>query len=134
MKSCVDASALVAILLDEPDALDLASQILASEPRLMSPVNYWEALVRARVLKGTTGVAEIEALIRHLEIEVTPVSADHAKLAARAAERYGKPNKARLNLGDCFAYALAVSEDACLVYKGNDFPETDVTRCGNLSR
>lgn len=126
MKACVDASALLAILLDESDSLDLASRILDAEARIMSPVNYWEALVRARILRGDGGTAELEALIRHLGIDVVPVTADHAGLAANAAARFSKPHKARLNLGDCFAYALAVSENATLIFKGNDFSETDL--------
>lgn len=104
----------------------MLERILASPVRVMSPVNYWECLVRIRALFGEAGVTELKQLVSDLQIQVEPATADHATLAADAFARFGIGHPARLNLGDCFAYALSMSQSAPLVFKGNDFPRTDL--------
>lgn len=121
----VDASAVLAILFDEPEA-SAFRKLLTAEGGVMSPVNHWEVLVRARVELGETGPAEAEALLESLMVGVGTLSIDDSRLAALAFERFGKRAPARLNLGDCFAYALAQTEGDGLVFKGDDFPKTDV--------
>ena len=121
----VDASALVAILLTEPEKADFI-HALTSTPGNLSPVGYWEAHTRLHSFKGAAGVADLEALIRMFEIRIVPADGDTARMASRTQVTFGKRTPARLNLGDCFAYALARELDAPLLYKGDDFTRTDV--------
>ena len=125
MTLVVDASALVAILLDEPEKSAYVRQILANDC-VASPVGYWEAAIRARHLHGEAGVDRLERLIARLDIKVMPAATATARLASNAGREFGKRTPARLNLGDCFAYALARELDAPLLYKGDDFARTDV--------
>ena len=122
----VDASALVAILLDEPEAERFARYLLARPGCAVSPVGYWEAATRLRGIRGDGGVAELDTLMRQLDLAVVPATANTASLAAKAERAFGKRTPARLNMGDCFAYALARELDAPLLYKGADFNRTDV--------
>jgi|CXWL01.1.fsa_nt_gi ribonuclease VapC len=122
----VDASALLAIYLSEPEREDCIQRIRNTTVAWMSPVNLWEALVRASVVNGASGAAEIENLVANLNIEIVPVDATIARAAADAFARFGKRAPARLNLGDCFAYALAKSSGARLLFKGDDFTKTDI--------
>lgn len=92
----------------------------------MSPVNYWEVLVRAQALRGVEGAVTVEATLREFDIDVVTIDAQMARDAAQAFAKFGRRSAGGLNLGDCFAYALARSEDDGLLYKGNDFPRTDV--------
>ena len=121
----VDASAVLAILFDEPEARAFRD-LLTLEGGVMSPVNHWEVLVRARVRLGETGPAEADALLETLMVVVAPASMDDSRSAARAFGRFGKRAAGHLNLGDCFAYALAEREGDGLLFKGDDFPRTDV--------
>lgn len=125
MTIVVDASALVAILLDEPEKTDFVKQMLAEEC-VVSPVGYWEAAIRARHLHGTAGVDRLDRLIARLDVRIAPAMAATARLASDAERDFGKRTSARLNLGDCFAYALARELDAPLLYKGDDFARTDI--------
>ncbi len=122
----VDASALVAILLKEPEA-DLYREFLLTCPGgQLSPVGYWEAATRLRILRGENGVAELDIVIAGLRIEIAPANAKTARMATWAESKFGKRTPARLNLGDCFAYALAKELDAPLMFKGDDFTRTDI--------
>lgn len=93
----------------------------------MSAVNYVEAgIVADRQRDGRFG-ARLDPLIEELGVHVAPVSAEQARVARDAYRRYGKGSTpARLNLGDCFAYALSKSSGEPLLYKGEDFAQTDV--------
>lgn len=122
----VDASAIVAILLAEPEADDFQERLLAAGGGAMSPVNYWEVLVRAQRHGGEAGRAVAEDLMSALGVEVRPCEAHDARAAADAFARFGKSSPAHLNLGDCFAYVLAMKEGEGLLFKGDDFPRTDV--------
>jgi ribonuclease VapC len=122
----VDASAILSILLKEDDGLRFRS-ILARSPRsVVSAVNYWEILVRADGLRDAAGLAAVEALLGELNVEVATVDAETALGAARAFKQFGRRSPAGLNLGDCFAYALAEREGDGLLFKGDDFPKTDI--------
>ena len=122
----VDASALVAILLDEPEAEAFREFLLANEGARLSPVGYWEAATRLRGLRGEDGVAELDIVIRQLDIRIEPATGRTAQAACDAEVSFGKRTPARLNLGDCFAYALAKDLNAPLLYKGSDFLRTDI--------
>ena len=122
----VDASAILAILFNEPEADDFRDVLLRAGGGRMSPVNHWEVLVRAEAKQGRVVRLEAEALMADLGIEVTLASAVTSRAAADAFQRYGKNTPGRLNLGDCFAYALAAAEGDGLLFKGDDFPRTDL--------
>jgi ribonuclease VapC len=122
----VDASALVAILLEEPEAISFREFLLAQSDLVLSPIGYWEATTRLRSLRGDSGVAELQSVIHDLRIRVVPATWETARLACDAEATFGKRTSAKLNLGDCFAYALAKETASPLLFKGNDFSETDV--------
>jgi ribonuclease VapC len=125
MNLVADASALLAILLNEPDAEHFSSTLLTAHTVWISPVSWWEVQVRMRSIYGEAGVASAARWMAGLGIVVEPITLRHAEMALSAYARYrGRP--AKLNMGDCFAYALAQAKDAPLLYKGNDFPATDV--------
>jgi ribonuclease VapC len=125
----VDASAILAIMLEEEDGDDLEDVLLkrVQQGLFMSPVNYLEAAVRLDNLKDSRKGAELDNLINDFGIDMLPVTADQAYLAREAYQRFGKGNHpAKLNLGDCFAYALAKARSEPLLFKGDDFRKTDV--------
>jgi ribonuclease VapC len=121
----VDASALLAILLDEPEAGAFRS-FLEINPSLISPVNYWEVLVRVHKEAKEPGANRALSIVSALGVQVAEVGALDAHLAYAAFARFGKGAGGPLNLGDCFAYALAEREGDGLLFKGDDFPKTDV--------
>lgn len=123
----VDASALLAILLDEPDADEFNRAISDElEDLLISPVNFVEAAIRADK-EGTETSGALDEIMRVSGIKVAAVTIHQTRLAREAYARYGKGNHgARLNLGDCFAYALARARGEKLLFKGEDFRSTDV--------
>jgi ribonuclease VapC len=124
----VDASALLAIILKEEDAGTFRRVIASADSAVISAVNYWEVLVRAQVEFGPAGLDFAEELLVESRIRVEVADAGLARSAAAAFARFrGRPG-GRLNLGDCFAYALAAREGDGLLFKGNDFPKTDVKR------
>ncbi|MFN3836862.1 MAG: type II toxin-antitoxin system VapC family toxin [Brevundimonas sp.] len=126
MTIAVDASAIVAILLDEPEKDAFTLALSEKERLMMSPVGYWEAAIRVRQLHGDAGILRLDRLIAALDIVIMPASETTARLASDAEARFGKRTPARLNLGDCFAYALAKESDAPLLFKGDDFGQTDL--------
>jgi ribonuclease VapC len=122
----VDASAVLAILLDEPEGDTFKQALLRLGGGVMSPVSHWEVLVRIRATLGGPGVQVAEALMTELGVEVRAATADHSRVAADAHVRFGRATPAKLNLGDCFAYALAVEQGDGLLFKGDGFTKTDV--------
>jgi ribonuclease VapC len=122
----IDTSALVAILNQEPPASELAAKLNAVARRVISPVNRLESImVASRAYRDP--VAEVESIIGAMQIELLPIDAVHAEWAQRAFLIYGKGrHPARLNLGDCFAYAAAKTLDAPLLFVGDDFSKTDI--------
>jgi ribonuclease VapC len=125
MSIVADASALLAILLGEPDAGQYLSKLLLARKVWISPVNWWEVQVRMRIRYGEAGEATTARWMTQIGIVIEPISLRHAEAALAAyAEYHGRP--AKLNMGDCFAYALAQVKDAPLLYKGADFSKTNV--------
>jgi ribonuclease VapC len=122
----IDASALVAIMADEPERDMFERAIARASVRRMSPVNWFEA---ATVL-GSRSASLREALDSYAKLigmAIVPADGRQAELAALARQIYGKGRHlAQLNLGDCFAYALAKSTGEPLLFKGNDFAHTDI--------
>ena len=123
----VDASAILAILLGEPDAERYEDAIAAAWPRRMSAVALLEAAMVVESRGGAEAGYELDALLERAEIELAPVTSEHANAARRAWRRYGKGNHpAGLNFGDCLVYALAEATGEPLLYKGRDFDRTDI--------
>ncbi|MFC3227907.1 type II toxin-antitoxin system VapC family toxin [Marinibaculum pumilum] len=124
----VDASALLAILLDEPEGAAFANAIAADPHPLMSAVNWLEAAIRVDGSGDLLAVQDFEALVEASRIAVLPVTMAQAQEARRAYARFGKGrHPASLNFGDCFAYALARERAEPLLFKGQDFSRTDIT-------
>jgi len=126
----VDASALTAMLTNESDAAELIARLQADATRLTSPLAIWETVVAVSRIVGLP-VAEAETAVNeYLElmgIRVAPVAAETRHIALRAFDQFGKGrHPAALNFGDCFAYACARQAGEALLYKGDDFPLTDV--------
>ena len=123
----VDTSALLAVVLDEPDAPRFLEAILAAERPRMSLANWFEAAMVIESKGGRLAGLRFDEFVRAAGIEVAPVTLEQAD-AARTAWRYFGLHKhtARLNFGDCFAYALAKTEREALLFTGEDFSRTDV--------
>lgn len=121
----VDSSAFIAILREEPEAERFSRAVALAVAPAMAAATYLEcAIVAARVPDGR---AILDAWIGARRISVVPVDHTLAQIAADAFARYGKGrHPAGLNFGDCFAYALARSLNAPLLFKGDDFARTDV--------
>lgn len=128
----IDASALTAMLTDEDEARELLTRVQRADNRLTSPLAIWEtAIAVARVLGLTISDAAcaVESYLMLMDIKVAPVPPEAANIALEAFDRYGKGrHPARLNFGDCFAYACARHFDVPLMFKGSDFPQTDIER------
>ena len=123
----VDSSALVAILRREPAADLLLARAARAAGRLISAGTAVEAGIVVMAKLGPAGVAELDALMAQLGIELVPVDASQVALARDGFNRFGKGrHPAALNFGDLFAYALAKGRDLPLLYVGQDFARTDV--------
>lgn len=126
----VDASVLVAMMTNESDAGALSERLSAAVLRLTSPMALWEASIAYSRISGVepkAALREVEAYIRPLGIEVIAISPAATAAAVAAYQRYGKGrHPAALNFGDCFAYACARQLDVPLLYKGDDFSQTDI--------
>ena len=123
----VDTSALVAILLREPDA-GRFDRLLAEAPlRLMSAVTRVELSFVIEGRKREAGRADIERFLNDVHIEIAAVTPQQAEIAIEAFRRFGRGrHRAALNIGDCFSYALVKAIDQPLLFKGDDFIHTDI--------
>jgi ribonuclease VapC len=123
----IDTSALLAILNNEPDAVAFEAAVEKDPIRLMSVGTYLETAIVVESRKGEAGGRELDLWLHRAEVELVPVDVEHADLARSAYRRYGRGrHPAGLNYGDCFAYALAKSSAEPLLFKGEDFSQTDV--------
>ena len=123
----VDSSAVVAILENEPERAWFDRLLAADEVRLMSAVGRVECTCVVEGRRREPGRAALERFLREAAIEVVAVTPEQAELACAAFRRFGKGRHlAALNIGDCFAYALAKATGEPLLCKGNDFPRTDL--------
>ena len=124
----IDTSALLAILQDEPERRAFNEAIEAAGSRLMSTATFVEVSIVVESRYGAEGLHDLDLFVDQAGIELVAVDAEQAKVARRAFSRFGKGrHPAGLNYGDCFAYALAVALGEPLLFKGEDFPQTDVT-------
>ena len=125
----IDASALLAILRDEPDASLYASAIEGATSCRLSAVNYVEAAVVIDGSRDPIASRRFDELLATSRTMVEPVTREQAWIAREAYRDFGKGSghPARLNFGDCFAYALARVTGEPLLYKGEDFAQTDLS-------
>lgn len=123
----IDTSALLAILRDEPRAGAIEAAIEADPVRLISAGSALEAGIVVEARYGDIGGRELDLLLHKARIDTVPFDGDQVELARRAYRRFGKGrHRARLNFGDCFAYALSISSREPLLFVGHHFAQTDV--------
>lgn len=123
----IDTSALIAILYREPEAAYFVECIHEAETTRISVANYVELSMVVESQLGPEGMRQTEAFFRRAGIVVEPVTLEHGELARQAFFDFGKGHdKAALNFGDCFAYALAKASGEPLLFKGDDFSQTDI--------
>ena len=125
----VDTSALIAVLRDEPDALSYAKAIAKASIRRISAANYVESAAVIDASRDPIASRRFDDLLREARVVIEPVTEAQARLAREAYRDFGRGSghPARLNFGDCFAYALAKAVNEPLLCKGDDFRHTDVT-------
>jgi ribonuclease VapC len=123
----VDTSALLAVLFREPGSERITARLAAESQPLISAGTLLESAIVAEVRKDTAGGRQLDHLLQTLSVTTVPVDADQVAVARAAFRKYGKGrHEAGLNFGDCFAYSLAITLDAPLLFKGTDFAKTDV--------
>jgi len=123
----IDTSALVAVLLDESERPALAAAITADPRRLVSAATLVEASLVIESRRGEIAGRELDLLLHRIAADVVAVTESQAETARRAWRRFGKGRHvAGLNYGDCFSYALAVELAEPLLFKGDDFSQTDI--------
>jgi len=127
----LDASAIVSILTLEDDHRNLASRLDAAERPITSALAIYEAglaVARKKRVVLESATEEIENFLQRIEARVLPIEFGTARLALAAQAAFGKSagHPARLNMGDCFAYAMAKQHGVPLLYKGDDFAQTDL--------
>ncbi|MBI5658805.1 MAG: type II toxin-antitoxin system VapC family toxin [Nitrosomonadales bacterium] len=110
-----------------PDAEILSAAIAAASPRIISAVSALEASIVIESKKGEAGLALLDELLSIAQFEIASFDDERQRIARAAYRRYGKGHHpAGLNFGDCCAYALAKARNETLLFKGNDFNQTDI--------
>jgi ribonuclease VapC len=123
----IDTSALIAILEYEPDAAKFAISIQDNSVRLISAASLLECAIVIEARHGEAGGDKLDQLVSLAQIRIEPVTAEQVAAARLAYRSYGKGrHPAGLNFGNCFAYALAKVLGESLLFKGNDFSQTDI--------
>lgn len=126
----IDTSALIVILRDAPEASEFAIAIADADRRRISAANYLETAIVIDGSRDPIASRSFDDLLREAEIHVEPVTAEQARVAREAYRDFGRGSghPARLNFGDCFAYALAKITGEPLLFKGDDFPHAGLRR------
>ena len=123
----LDTSAILAILQDEPERRKFNEAIEAAETRSLSTASFVECSMILESRYGADGVRDLDLFIAKAQVSLVPVDEEQADLARRAFRKYAKGrHPAGLNFGDCFSYALARALEEPLLFKGNDFAQTDI--------
>lgn len=123
----VDTSAVLAILFNEVEADRFAQRIAAAETCRISAVNFAEAAIVVDLQTNATGSRQFDHFVRRSGLVIEAVTEEQAHLARQAYFDFGKGrHPAGLNLGECFAYALAKVTGEPLLFKGEDFSQTDL--------
>ena len=125
--SCWSPAALLAILLNEPEASSMALAIAADPRRLLSAFTALETSVVVEAKKGENGGREFDLLVHKASLDIVPMDSGQAELARSAWRKYGKGrHPAGLNIGDCCSYALARYTGEPLLFIVEDFAKTDI--------
>jgi len=125
----LDTSALLAMLLNEPEAEGFRRAVDEDPTRLLSAATLLETAIVIEAKKGDAGGRELDLLLVKANVDIVSVDADQVIEARRAYRRYGKGRHgAGLNFGDVFAYALSRTAGEPLLFKGDGFAKTDVAR------
>ena len=123
----LDTSAILAILQAEPERRTFNEAIEAAESRSLSTASFVECSMILESRYGADGIRDLDLFIAKAQVSLVPVDEEQADLARRAFRKYGKGrHPAGLNFGDCFSYALSQALNEALLFKGNDFSQTDV--------
>jgi ribonuclease VapC len=123
----IDTSALVAMLCDEPEAEKFEVAVEADAVRLMSATSYLETAIVIESRFGEPGGRELDLWLHRAAVDLVAAHPEHAHAARIAHRKYGKGrHRAALNYGDCFSYALAKISGEPLLFKGDNFPHTNV--------
>jgi ribonuclease VapC len=123
----IDTSALIAILLGEPEAEAFADAIAEDNRRLMSAFSLLETSIVIEAKKGERGSRELDLLVHRTKIQIVSMDSEQVELAKSAWKTYGKGrHSAGLNIGDCCSYALSKHSNEALLFKGDDFSHTDI--------
>ncbi|MDR3557046.1 MAG: type II toxin-antitoxin system VapC family toxin [Syntrophobacteraceae bacterium] len=123
----IDSSALIAILLGEPEAELFALAIARAPRRIVSALTALETAIVIGAKKGDRGEHEFELLMDRAKIDIVPLTVEQLEIAKSAWRKYGKGrHPAGLNIGDCCSYALAKFAGEPLLFKGGDFSRTDL--------
>lgn len=123
----IDTSALVAMLSNEPEAEQFETAVEADLVRLMSTASYLETAIVIEARFGEPGGRELDLWLHRAAVDLVAVDADQAGTARVAYRLFGKGrDRAGLNYGDCFSYALAKVSGQPLLFKGDDFARTDI--------
>lgn len=123
----IDSSALVAILIEEPEALRLTTAISGSANRLLPASCLLETSMILLGRRGPEGARDLDLYVYRGNIGIVPFTESQAQIARMAFARYGKGrHSAGLNFGDCMAYAAAKESGEELLFKGTDFAQTDI--------
>ena len=124
----IDTSALLAVLLNEPEANEFRLAIEADTVRLVSAATLLETAIVIEARVGVAGGRELDLLVQKAALEIVAVNAEHVELARHGYRTFGRGrHAAALNYGDCFSYALAQATGESLLCKGQDFARTDVS-------
>ena len=125
----LDSSAILAILLNEPDAHSLRTAFDHDETRLLSAATLLEVSMVIESRKGNAGGRDLDLMIIEAKVQVVPVDKEQIDEARKAWRRFGRGrHPAALNYGDLFSYALSKQSGEPLLFKGDDFTRTDVSR------
>lgn len=123
----LDTSALIALLLKEPEAELIASALVSASAIRMAAPNWLEVAMVAMARRGMDGYQQLQQILERLQVEVVASGRVNAEITFQAWIQYGKGrHSASLNYGDCFAYAVDKQRGEALLYKGNDFSKTDI--------
>jgi len=129
----IDSSALMAILLDEPEAPHFLDHLSSDQQKHISTATLCESQMVALRILGDEGLRELRVLLQLGRIDPIQLTPNHVEWALQGWRNFGKSrHRAGLNLGDCFSYGLARSMNMPLLYKGEDFAHTDVQSVGPL--
>lgn len=125
----IDASAILALLFNAPDADAIEAAIDRDPTRLISTASCLEAAIVVEARLGAAGGREFDLLVHKAGIELVAVTAEQADIARTAWRRFGRGrHEANLSAGDCLAYALAATSGEPLLFSGESFAHTDVAR------